>query len=214
MPISKQNLWVALFAILAVVAAAGVYGELESSSDVGDDPVARAASGTAAVVAGPGGPAESEGVVPLPVSTSAVALPAMDAPAPAVRSTTARRRTRSAGEGDVDVVPGEDPVATAANQLAARLESEPLDARWSSDAEARLVEHFAAISGGTALAEARCRSSVCRIELAFESEAARDDGVGSLSLPWDSVAVFQVDERDARNLVIYATRQPEDMRHG
>ena len=67
---------------------------------------------------------------------------------------------------------------------------------------------------GAALAEARCRSSVCRIELAFESEAARDDGVGALSLPWDSVAVFQVDERDPRNLVIYATRQPEDMRHG
>jgi len=213
MSISKQNLGVALVAVLAVVAAAGVYGELESSSDVVDQPVARAASGTAGVVAGPGGPAKSEGRGPLPASPSAVALPAVDAPAPAVRSTTARRRARSAGEGDVNV-PAEDPVATAANQLAARLESEPLDAGWSSDAEARLVEHFAAISGGAALAEARCRSSVCRIELAFETEAARDDGVGALSLPWDSVAVFQVDERDPRNLVIYATRQPEDMRHG
>jgi len=210
MSMSKQNLGVALWAILAVVAAAGVYGELESSSDVVDEPVARAASGTAALVVGPGSPAESGGGVPLPASTSAVPLPAMDAPAP-VRSITAGRRTRSVGEGDVDVVPADDPVATAANQLAARLESEPLDARWSSDAEAQLVEHFAAISGGRAVAEARCRSSVCRIELAFESEAARDEGMGSLSLPWDSVAVFQVDERDPRNLVLYATRQPEDI---
>jgi hypothetical protein len=219
MSISKESLGKTLLALLAVVAAVGVYGELASTRDVANEPAAQAAaSATVADLAAPAYPTAAAPEASHARAATAVRQPAIDAAeraAPRPRREARSKRTGGVAgevvEEKVDAAPAEDPVAITAGAFAARLAAEPFDARWSSDAESRLVEHFTAVAGGRAQIAARCRSTVCRIDLAFESEAARDDGLGSLSLPWDSVAVFQVDERDPRNLIIHATRRPEDL---
>lgn len=213
MSLSKHGSVQSALAIIAIVAAVGAYCELESALD----PLERASAVRPSAAASAAAPrdARSEAAPGLPIASSrgaaderAIAAP--DLVPPLARSDAAARKPRRDADERVDEKPAEDPVTTAAGMLAARLESEPFDPKWSRDAESRLLEHFAALAGG-AVAEARCRSSVCRLELAFESEAARDDGLAALTLPWDSVGVYQMDEADPRNLILYATRQPEDV---
>jgi hypothetical protein len=213
MSLSNHGSVKAVLAALAVVAAAGVYCELESSPDALES---ESAETSTAVPAAPEARTERSATAPgSPLARPSTisdgpAIGAAELAPPSMRNDSIARRSRRNADEPLDEAPAEDPVATAAGMLAARLESEPFDPKWSRDAEGRLLEHFAGLAG-EALAEARCRSSVCRVELAFESEAARDDGLASLTLPWDSVGVYQMDEADPRNLILYTTRQPEDV---
>jgi hypothetical protein len=216
MSLSKDSLAKVIFAALGIAAAAGVYGELASMPGTTGAPaveVARRTAATAGTAERPSPLRRSEPSAYTAPATDPVepATPRVEVSAPSVRRPASGKRAARPVEEASDAAPAEDPVATAASAFAARLEGEPFDARWSKEAESRLADHFAALSGDRALPEVRCRTTVCRVELAFESEAARDDGLGSLSLPWDSVAVYQVDESDPRNVILYATRQPEDV---
>jgi hypothetical protein len=210
MSISKHSSWKGLLATLAVLATAGVYCELESSP-VGDAEEASAPA-TVASVAGRRDPKPERAEVAVSVRSPATSPRPTDlepalGPAPANELPSRARREEPSKEAAEE--PREDPVAQVTKAFSARLEAEPFDAKWAPVAEGLIAEHFPAGDGRT-LKEARCRSSVCRIELAFESETARDDELGSLTLPWDSVGVFQLDEQDSLTLVIYATREPED----
>jgi hypothetical protein len=211
--ISKHSSWKGLLATLAVLATAGVYCELESS------PAGVAGEANApkpvSVASGPSlrDPKPERADVGVSARSPATSPRLADLepsrePAPARASSPRGRREEPQTEAADE--PREDPVAQATKAFAGRLEAEPFDAKWAPVAEGLIAEHFPAGDGRT-LKEARCRSSVCRIELAFESEAARDDEIGSLTLPWDSVGVFQLDDQDSLTLVIYATREPEDM---
>jgi hypothetical protein len=218
---SKPSSWKGLLATLAVLATAGVYCELES----GPDGVAEEARPSASIAVEETRDSRSErAAADLAEPRSALEPRRVDLASPsdptqteASSSRARREEARAASEkpdGDSSEDPSddprEDPVAQATKAFAARLEAEPFDAKWAPVAEGLLAEHFPA-EGGRTLTAAKCRSSVCRIELAFESEAARDDELGSLTLPWDSVGVFQLDEADSLTLVIYATREPEDL---
>jgi hypothetical protein len=216
MSLSNQSSWKGLLATLAVLATAGVYCELESGADgVAED--ARPAAATSAATRDRTGERTGADALPRAAAESRsvdVARPdeaeSTSAPSPRARRAEPRSISSEGPNGDPTEAPREDPVARVTRTFAARLEGEPFDAKWAPLAEGLIAEHFPAEDGRT-LREAKCRSSVCRIELGFESESARDEELGSLTLPWDSVGVFQLGETDSLTLVIYATREPEDL---
>lgn len=222
MSLSNQSSWKGLLATLAVLATAGVYGEIASVNDDASEARPQAVASADVMTrdaqrewsAGDGSTTDPRGSSrkePLRIADPSLDS-SLDEPARVETPARARRANRSPNTDEsLKDEPKEDPVAKATQTFAARLEAEPYDAKWAPVAEELISEHFPA-SDGRRLTEAKCRSSVCRIELAYESEAARDDELGSLTLPWDSVGVFQLDEQDALKLVIYSTRAPEDLR--
>lgn len=216
MSISTKGSAKALLAALGVAAAIGVYAELSSLPGNDEFAAERPERGTNPGLVERAVTSAPEPVAP-PFDLAGAASPGSnrgagaDSGLPAPAATSAERAARPpASPGDEVAPPSDDPVARAATVLATRLASEPLDTEWAPVAEGLLADHFASSEGSAASIEARCRSSVCRIELAFENEAMRDEGLGSLTLPWDTTGVFHLDERDPLRLVIYATREPED----
>jgi hypothetical protein len=72
-----------------------------------------------------------------------------------------------------------DEVATynagIASEIKARFASEPVDGEWSLGMTREIRLTLGTPAGGTALEEAQCASSLCRVVLAHQSAAAQRD---------------------------------------
>jgi hypothetical protein len=86
------------------------------------------------------------------------------------------------------------------------------DPAWSLDAERSIHGAFQKVAiAGARLEATACTSKLCRIDVRFDSEAARDDGTTSVTklARWRTSGYVRHDPADPLRLVVYASRTPE-----
>lgn len=95
-----------------------------------------------------------------------------------------------------------------AELLASTFDREPRDPAWSSDAMALVRKQYAADKFASVKIEPDCKTTLCRLDLRFESpdvaeRLAQDIG---MNVPWPAQGYFSFDAQTARG-VFYVARQ-------
>ena len=94
--------------------------------------------------------------------------------------------------------------------LAGRMKGEATDPHWAAGAQTEINARAAEmIPEGAALLAAHCRTSLCRLEVGFETLDARDQAFDVLPLlvPWDSDGFVHADTDDPSKVIVYAARE-------
>jgi hypothetical protein len=98
---------------------------------------------------------------------------------------------------------------TAAERAAETHETQEIDVAWSAQAESSINETFHAYKiPGAILLDTECRRTVCRIEIAYESEDQRDEVFVNLPhvIPWSTSGLMHFDPEN-QTVVFYAARE-------
>jgi hypothetical protein len=102
--------------------------------------------------------------------------------------------------------------------LDAQMASEAVDREWAKAAESGIVSAMAmnAIPGVTVNA-VECRSSLCRLAVRLEDQAATGESVQSvqsvvLAIPWDGQRYGYTSAADPKTLVVFASREGRRLR--
>ena len=88
-----------------------------------------------------------------------------------------------------------------------------VDPAWGPRQEGDIRAAFAKVAPPNAsLDEVACRGALCRLQLRFESRSTRDRLLGSIAtvVPGLSSGFFQLDPDDPLQLVVFASRTPDD----
>ena len=98
------------------------------------------------------------------------------------------------------------------NALDKRAQSEKLDSRWATAAEKKVKDQiFANNIPGLNLVGAKCRSSLCRIELVRAASMPPEQSMRHLSTisPWPAPATAYI--ADTGEVVVYLAREGYDL---
>jgi uncharacterized protein YukE len=93
-----------------------------------------------------------------------------------------------------------------------QFESEAVDPSWAQWAIAEIGNSIETHNlAGSTLVSTDCRSTLCRIEVSFDDQVARDASLGSFPLivPWDSHGFAYIDEQSGGNAVLFVAREGE-----
>lgn len=89
------------------------------------------------------------------------------------------------------------------------LQYEPVDAEWSDSVRIALYKSVQEnTTGNFEILNADCRSTLCRVDLTFDT-ALPEDSFRELQdlIPWNGEAFFQVDDTDSGQAVLYIARE-------
>jgi hypothetical protein len=102
----------------------------------------------------------------------------------------------------------------AVDRVAQTHEAQAVHVVWSAHAEASIAEHFARIQiPGAMLLDTECRTTVCRLEVAFMGDESHDDVLQLLPhvIPWSAEGLLHVDAQ-TQTVIFYVAREGESLR--
>lgn len=101
-----------------------------------------------------------------------------------------------------------------ASQLDDQLDIEPVDDAWASESETLARQTFAAVGAESVVGAARCRSTLCRVEIAHDGEGGHEAAVAALrddrSWPGPFIAI-PVDDGRGPTTVVFLGRDGETL---
>lgn len=115
--------------------------------------------------------------------------------------------------GDIELVEGEvDAIAMVeATELESSFDVESFDPSWGPSAESEIHASFAErLPEGISFMNTECRTSACRIEVEFDDDRSKREGMPFLPMviPWPGESVIQKDPKGKENsAVIYVARE-------
>lgn len=95
------------------------------------------------------------------------------------------------------------------SNLETTLQTELVDKDWARPAADALRQAFEAEAAeGVELLEADCRSSMCRLTLAFDPARAEETFRNlQRMIPWEGEAFFQIEDLDSGEAILYIARE-------
>lgn len=99
--------------------------------------------------------------------------------------------------------------------LELQLEHEGRDADWSVETERSIVDALNSETlAGATLLDARCHSSLCRVEIGHDNEVAQEDFLTQMPLmpPFDTSGFVRlIDNGDSREMVVFFAREGHEL---
>jgi hypothetical protein len=120
---------------------------------------------------------------------------------------------RAASDEDAPLSPDAASAEQATEQVTQTHEAQAVDPTWSTQAQTAIEQSFQKYGAEipeAVLLDTECRTTVCRMEVAFETDSTRDDVLMRLPhmIPWNAHGLLHVDPQ-SNTVLFYVAREGE-----